>query len=404
MDEKNDFEKVDEVMLPGFRFHPTDEELVGFYLKRKIQHRSLPIELIKQLDIYKHDPWDLPKELATTGEKEWYFYCPRDRKYRNSARPNRVTGAGFWKATGTDRPIYSSEGNKCIGLKKSLVFYRGRAAKGIKTDWMMHEFRLPSVTESTPPKRPIDKSYPANDSWAICRIFKKTNSMAQRALSHSWVSSFPETAGANVLPQGTACTQFSSGNISCNTEARSSFQLCCNNDLQQSSTTSTTYPPIDVQSYKPFNPMFSKQNLTPSLNGEIPSGFMFSPYDMQGPSKCTVDVASLLANLSPAFVGDSSKSSENIDFAGTQQPYNGFSLTSPQEMQGNVGMGEEDTCLRKNPNTSDINSNWGAVRSVGFPFNLPLDMPDAWKPNLPWDSPPCPSELSTSYSTNKCYT
>lgn len=101
-------------------------------------------------------------ELATTGEKEWYFYCPRDRKYRNSARPNRVTGAGFWKATGTDRPIYSSEGNKCIGLKKSLVFYRGRAAKGIKTDWMMHEFRLPSVTDSAPPKKPLDKSFPAN--------------------------------------------------------------------------------------------------------------------------------------------------------------------------------------------------------------------------------------------------
>ena len=86
-------------------------------------------------------------ELATTGEKEWYFYSPRDRKYRNSTRPNRVTGAGFWKATGTDRPIYSSDsGSKCIGLKKSLVFYKGRAAKGIKTDWMMHEFRLPPPT------------------------------------------------------------------------------------------------------------------------------------------------------------------------------------------------------------------------------------------------------------------
>lgn len=101
--------------------------------------------------------------MATTGEKEWYFYCPRDRKYRNSARPNRVTGAGFWKATGTDRPIYSSEGSKCIGLKKSLVFYKGRAAKGVKTDWMMHEFRLPSLTDSLSPKY-IDKTIPANVS------------------------------------------------------------------------------------------------------------------------------------------------------------------------------------------------------------------------------------------------
>lgn len=60
MEERNDMEKQDEMMLPGFRFHPTDEELVGFYLKRKIQQRSLPIELIRQLDIYKYDPWDLP--------------------------------------------------------------------------------------------------------------------------------------------------------------------------------------------------------------------------------------------------------------------------------------------------------------------------------------------------------
>nr|CAB3451075.1 unnamed protein product [Digitaria exilis] len=103
-------------------------------------------------------------ELASTGEKEWYFYCPRDRKYRNSTRPNRVTGAGFWKATGTDRPIYSSDGSKCIGLKKSLVFYKGRAAKGVKTDWMMHEFRLPSLTDpSLPPKKPLEKTIPPND-------------------------------------------------------------------------------------------------------------------------------------------------------------------------------------------------------------------------------------------------
>lgn len=104
-------------------------------------------------------------EFASTGEKEWYFYCPRDRKYRNSARPNRVTRAGFWKATGTDRPIYSSEGsNKCIGLKKSLVFYKGRAAKGAKTDWMMHEFRLPCLADSTLSKRCVDTNHPANVS------------------------------------------------------------------------------------------------------------------------------------------------------------------------------------------------------------------------------------------------
>jgi len=64
MDEKNDGDqKVDDVILPGFRFHPTDEELVGFYLKRKVQQQPLSIELIKQLDIYKYDPWDLPSKI-----------------------------------------------------------------------------------------------------------------------------------------------------------------------------------------------------------------------------------------------------------------------------------------------------------------------------------------------------
>ena len=63
MDVKNESGKMDDVLLPGFRFHPTDEELVGFYLKWKIQQRSLPIELIKQVDIYKYDPWDLPSKI-----------------------------------------------------------------------------------------------------------------------------------------------------------------------------------------------------------------------------------------------------------------------------------------------------------------------------------------------------
>lgn len=90
-------------------------------------------------------------EVSTAGDKECYFFCLRGRKYKNSIRPNRVTGSGFWKATGIDRPIYSpgERASDCIGLKKSLVYYRGSAGKGTKTDWMMHEFRLPPSTNSS---------------------------------------------------------------------------------------------------------------------------------------------------------------------------------------------------------------------------------------------------------------
>ncbi|XP_044462531.1 transcription factor JUNGBRUNNEN 1-like [Mangifera indica] len=161
----------DEKRLPGFRFHPTDEELIGFYLRRKVDKKPISIDLIKQIDIYKFDPWDLPK-ITTTLDKEGYFFCKRGRKYRNSIRPNRVTGSGFWKATGIDKPVYSEEGEKreCIGLKKTLVYYRGSAGKGTKTDWMMHEFRLPSTdTATTNAKTVLQEA----EVWTICRIFKR---------------------------------------------------------------------------------------------------------------------------------------------------------------------------------------------------------------------------------------
>lgn len=58
----NDDDDDDDVVLPGFRFHPTDEELVGFYLRRKVEKKSIGLEIIKQIDIYKYDPWDLPSK------------------------------------------------------------------------------------------------------------------------------------------------------------------------------------------------------------------------------------------------------------------------------------------------------------------------------------------------------
>ncbi|CAG7899358.1 protein FEZ [Brassica rapa] len=248
MEERNNDgdHKMEEVLLPGFRFHPTDEELVSFYLKRKIQHNPLSIELIRQLDIYKYDPWDLPK--FATGEKEWYFYCPRDRKYRNSSRPNRVTGAGFWKATGTDRPIYSSEGNKCIGLKKSLVFYKGRAAKGVKTDWMMHEFRMPSLSEPSPSsKRFFDSPVSPNDSWAICRIFKKTNTTTLRAMPHSFVSSLPSETSIDTMSLSNT-SHFSSEKI---LKTSSHFQV--HHENMSSTTKPSSSPTSHVATINPFS-------------------------------------------------------------------------------------------------------------------------------------------------------
>ncbi|KAI3462228.1 hypothetical protein Pfo_018891 [Paulownia fortunei] len=150
---------------PGFRFHPTDEELVAYYLKRKINGRKIDLEIIPEVDLYKCEPWDLPgKSLLPSKDLEWYFFSPRDRKYPNGSRTNRATKAGYWKATGKDRKVNSQM--RAVGMKKTLVYYRGRAPHGARTDWVMHEYRLDERECETPTG--------LQDAYALCRVFKKS--------------------------------------------------------------------------------------------------------------------------------------------------------------------------------------------------------------------------------------
>ncbi|XAR59883.1 hypothetical protein NMG60_11015882 [Bertholletia excelsa] len=152
--------------LPGFRFHPTEEELLGFYLINMISGKISHSDVICLLDIYRHEPWDLPR-LAKVGEREWYFFVRRDRRHGSGGRPNRTTGTGFWKATGSDRKIVSlSEPKRTIGVKKTLVFYKGRAPRGSKTDWVMNEYRLPD-------------SFSLPKDIVLCKIYRKATSLKE---------------------------------------------------------------------------------------------------------------------------------------------------------------------------------------------------------------------------------
>ncbi|CAN8255902.1 unnamed protein product [Cochlearia groenlandica] len=154
-------------MPPGFRFHPTDEEIITFYLKEKVLDSRFAALAMGEADLNKCEPWDLPKR-AKMGEKEFYFFCQRDRKYPTGMRTNRATVSGYWKATGKDKEIFKGKG--ClVGMKKTLVFYRGRAPKGEKTNWVMHEYRL----EGKYSYHNLPKT--ARDEWVVCRVFHKNN-------------------------------------------------------------------------------------------------------------------------------------------------------------------------------------------------------------------------------------
>ncbi|KAJ8464988.1 hypothetical protein OPV22_027540 [Ensete ventricosum] len=149
----------------GFRFRPTDVELVNHYLKGKISGRiKSEVEVIPEIDVCKYEPCDLPDKSLIKSDSEWFFFAPKDRKYPNSNRSNRATESGYWKRTGKDRMIKS--GSDCpamIGMKKTLVFHLGRAPKGVRTNWIMHEYlTLESESDSG-----------EQGGFVLCRLFRK---------------------------------------------------------------------------------------------------------------------------------------------------------------------------------------------------------------------------------------
>ncbi|KAK3130546.1 hypothetical protein QOZ80_6BG0494920 [Eleusine coracana subsp. coracana] len=150
---------------PGFRFHPTDEELLYYYLRKKVAYEPIDLDVIREIDLNKLEPWDLKDRcrIGTGPQNDCYFFSHKDKKYPTGTRTNRATTAGFWKATGRDKAIFLGNSRR-IGLRKTLVFYIGRAPHGKKTDWIMHEYRLDEENVEI-----------QEDGWVVCRVFKKKN-------------------------------------------------------------------------------------------------------------------------------------------------------------------------------------------------------------------------------------
>ncbi|KAF8395415.1 hypothetical protein HHK36_019361 [Tetracentron sinense] len=95
-------------------------------------------------------------DLCRGDPEQWFFFTPLQKREARGGRPNRTTASGYWKATGSPGYVYSS-GNRVIGTKKTMVFYKGKAPSGRKTKWKMNEYRAvdgeATASSSTVPKR-----------------------------------------------------------------------------------------------------------------------------------------------------------------------------------------------------------------------------------------------------------
>ncbi|VVB16846.1 unnamed protein product [Arabis nemorensis] len=141
-------------VFPGFKFSPTDVELISYYLKRKMDGLEKSVEVIPDADIYNLEPWDLPDMSIVKSDTEWFFFCSRGKKYPHGSQNRRATKMGYWKATGKERDVKSS--SEVIGTKRTLVFHIGRAPKGERTEWIMHEYCM--------------KEVPMDDAMVVCRV------------------------------------------------------------------------------------------------------------------------------------------------------------------------------------------------------------------------------------------
>ncbi|KAK6153515.1 hypothetical protein DH2020_013154 [Rehmannia glutinosa] len=147
---------MEENLPPGFRFHPTDEELITYYLSNKVSDFEFSARAVADVDL---------NNQSLNGRKRMVFFQPERQKvpyWTEDQSSNRSRLLENNRQRQGDLP-----GNVLVGMKKTLVFYRGRAPKGEKTNWVMHEYRLENKLAFKPTK----------EEWVVCRVFEKSSTV-----------------------------------------------------------------------------------------------------------------------------------------------------------------------------------------------------------------------------------
>ncbi|KAL6609444.1 hypothetical protein ACP70R_039413 [Stipagrostis hirtigluma subsp. patula] len=154
---------------PGFRFAPTEDELVDVYLRRKIEGRELPLDVVNEVAILEWQPGQLVEAYKGYGEHKWYFFTVREpsvsKKEKEPNRKVRVPGvAATWKATGSVIAIRrrGKDGRPLdvVGTKRVLIYHSSDAEEDGK--WSMHEYLLKDRAEIW--------------QYALCSIQRKQHS------------------------------------------------------------------------------------------------------------------------------------------------------------------------------------------------------------------------------------
>ncbi|XP_004291091.1 PREDICTED: NAC domain-containing protein 72-like [Fragaria vesca subsp. vesca] len=153
---------------PGCRFYPSEEQLLCYYLSRKntaASDESDPgdngYDLIKELDLYDRDPFDLPDYACYSygrggRRRHWFCYTVRVLKERRAR-------SGYWKRKGRVRDVVGGGGGggkAVLGRRSSFVFYLGNSPKtAVRTDWVLYQYAQVDHLQA---------------SFVLCRVFVRS--------------------------------------------------------------------------------------------------------------------------------------------------------------------------------------------------------------------------------------
>lgn len=160
----------------GYRFHPTDEELLLHYLKRKVMSLPLPAPAVSDFDVFETHPLHLPGDL----KEKRYFFSQRKGNVKKFSGGIIIpcNDFGYWKAMGKDEIVVIPRTNQAIGIKRSFVFYEGR----LKTQWFMDQYCL-VVSPFTP--NSLQRCIIEIEDWLVSRVYQKKSKAKKKGVKNT---------------------------------------------------------------------------------------------------------------------------------------------------------------------------------------------------------------------------
>ncbi|KAL1188969.1 NAC domain-containing protein 83 [Cardamine amara subsp. amara] len=147
----------------GYRFHPTEQELILHYLLPKAFTSPLPSSIIPVFDVFFSHPLTFPGDQK---EKQRYFFCKKIRQVSSNEHRIKISsGDGYWKPIGKQRLIIAC--GKTVGIRRTLAFYETNKSSSHcnKTRWSMTEYCLAGFSSTK-----------VFGEWAVYNVYERKGS------------------------------------------------------------------------------------------------------------------------------------------------------------------------------------------------------------------------------------